>query len=80
MQLQLVGRSKYLIRVSSLVPQTVKNLPEMQEIQVGPWVGKISDEENGYALPYSCLENSVDRGAWWATVHSVSKNWTVLNN
>jgi len=34
-------------------------------------------EGNGYPLQYSCLENSMNRGAWWATlVHGVAKNWT----
>ena len=36
-----------------------------------PGSGKCSEEENGYPLQYSCLENSMDRGAWWATVHGV---------
>ena len=30
-------------------------------------------EENGNALQYSCLENPMDRGVWWATVHKVIK-------
>ena len=30
-------------------------------------------EGNGYQFQYSCLENSMDRGAWWATVHRVTK-------
>ena len=30
-------------------------------------------EGNGNPLQYSCLENSMDRGAWWATVHGVAK-------
>ena len=33
-----------------------------------------SGEGNGYPLQYSCLENSMDRGAWWATVNGVAKN------
>ena len=33
---------------------------------------------NGNPLLYSCLENSLDRGAWWATVHGVTKSWTQL--
>ena len=36
------------------------------------------EEGNGNPLQYSCLENPVDRGAWWATVHKVAKNWTQL--
>ena len=33
---------------------------------------------NGLPLQYSCLENPVDRGAWWATVHEVAKSLTLL--
>ena len=44
---------------------------------VGPWVRKISPEEgNGNPLHYSCLENPMNREAWWATVHGVAKNET----
>ena len=38
-----------------------------------PGVGRYPGEENGYPLKYSCLENSMDRGVWWATVHRVTK-------
>ena len=31
---------------------------------------------NGTPLQYSCLENPMDRGAWWAAVHGVTKSWT----
>ena len=41
-----------------------------------PWVGRSSEEGNGNPLQYSCLENHMDRGAWWATVHEVTKSWT----
>ena len=37
-------------------------------------------EENGYPLQYSCLENSVDRGAWRAAVHGVAKSQTWLSD
>ena len=33
----------------------------------------MSREGNGNPLQYSCLENPMDRGAWWATVHEVAK-------
>ena len=36
-------------------------------------------EGNGSPLQYSCLENSMDRGAWWATVDGVTKGWTQLS-
>ena len=35
---------------------------------------------NGTPLQYSCLENPMDGGAWWATVHGVSKSWTRLSD
>ena len=34
---------------------------------------KSPGEDNSYPLQYSCLENSMDRGAWWAIVHGVTK-------
>ena len=36
--------------------------------------------EDGSPFQYSCLENSLDRGAWWATIHGVTKSWTGLRN
>ena len=43
-------------------------------------LGRFPGEENGYPLRYSCLENSVDRGAWLATVHGIEKSRTWLND
>ena len=41
----------------------------------------ISDGEgNGNPLQYSCLENPMDGGAWWAAIHGVEKSWTRLSN
>ena len=37
-------------------------------------------EGNGTPLQYSCLENPMDGGAWWATVHGVAKSWTRLSD
>ena len=40
---------------------------------------KITDGEgNGTPLQFSCLENPIDGGAWWAAVHGVTKSWTRL--
>ena len=39
-----------------------------------PGSGRSPGGRNGNPLQYSCLENSMDRGAWWATVHGVSKS------
>jgi len=48
----------------------VKNSSAMQETRV-PWSGRPSGEENGSALQYSCMENSMDREPSWAIVHGV---------
>ena len=52
----------------------VKNLPanarDITELALIP--GEVHDNP----LQYSCLENPMDRGAWWATVHGVTKSWT----
>ena len=49
-----------------------------------PWVGEIDPLEEGMEnqpiLQYSCLENSLDRGAWQAVVHGVAKSQTGLSN
>ena len=54
--------------------QTGKNLPAMQETQLGFLGGE--DPLNGNALQHPYLENSMDRRAWKATVHGVSKSWS----
>ena len=41
--------------------------------------GRSPGEGNGYPLQYPCPENSRDRGAWWATVHRVTKSWALLS-
>ena len=43
-----------------------------------PWVGRISWKREWLPLQYSCLENSMGRGAWWATVYGVAKSPTQL--
>ena len=58
-------------RKASLGAQMVKNLPTMQET----WV-RSCGAGNGNLLRYSCLEDSMNRGAWWATVHGVAKSQT----
>ena len=44
-----------------------------------PRSGRSPAERNGYSLQYSCLENSMDRGAWQAIVHGATKSLTQLN-
>ena len=51
----------------------VRNLPTKAgadgDVGLLPESGRSPGVENGNPLQYSCLDNSVDRGAWWATVH-----------
>ena len=59
----------------------VKSLSAMRETQVQSlgWEDP-PGEGNGNLLQYSCLENSMDRGAWWAAVHGVTKSRTQLRD
>ena len=41
---------------------------------------EVNNKANGYPLQCSCLENPMDRGAGWVTVHGVSKSWTRLSD
>ena len=45
-----------------------------------PGSGRSPGEGNGNPLQYSCLENPMDGGAWWATVHWVAKSQILLSN
>ena len=45
-----------------------------------PRLGISPGKGNGYPLQYSCLENSRDRGDWWATAHGVTKSQTRLSD
>ena len=59
----------------------VKNLPAIKgDPGLIPESGRSPREGNGNTLKHSCLENSIDRGARWATVHGVAESWTQLNN
>ena len=86
---KLLPQFTYLSRVSvpdeirrmiaSRVVQSVKNPSAMQETRVWSLHQEENGEENGNPLQYSCLENSMDRGAWRATVHGVTKSQTWLS-
>ena len=78
------GRSPLLCQFlpwASLEAQSVKHLPAMWET----WVRSLGrkdtpGEGNGNPLQRSCLENLVDRGAWWAPVYRITKSWTRLSD
>ena len=65
---------------TSLVAQTVKCLAyNARDLGSIPGSGRSSEEGNGNPLQYSCLENPMDRGVWWATVQRVAKSRTRLS-
>ena len=62
----------------------IKNPPakagDLRDTGLIPGSGRSPGEENGNPLQYSCLENSIHRGAWRATVHGVAKSRTGLSD
>ena len=71
-------------RWASQVTWWWRNLPASAgDTRVMGWIpgsGRFLGEQNGNPLQYSCLENSMDRGAWKATVHGAAKSQTRLSN
>ena len=59
---------------ASLVAQMVKNPLQCGRPGFDPWVGKIPWRSTCQPLQYSCLENSLDRGTWWAIIHGVAES------
>ena len=57
--------------------ESASNVGDLDSI---PGLGRSPGEGNGYPLQYSCLENSMDRGAWWATIYGVAKSQTGLSD
>jgi len=49
---------------------------DLRDVGLIPELGRSPGGGHENPLQYSCLENPMDRGAWWATVHRVTKRWT----
>ena len=60
----------------SVVKNPPANAGDIRDPGSIPGLGRSSGEGHGNPLQYSCLENPLDRGAWWATIHGVAKSWT----
>ena len=65
---------------ASQVVVGVKNPPasagDARDADLIPGLGRSPGGVNGNPFQYSCLEKSMDRGAWWATVHGAAESWT----
>ena len=60
----------------TIVKNPPANAGDARDVGSIPGSGRSPGEGNGNPLQYSCLENPMDRGAWWATVHGVTKSQT----
>ena len=58
----------------------VEGLLLLLDFNLWECVGNLLGEGNDNPLQYSCLENPMDRGAWWAVVHGVAQSWTRLRD
>ena len=67
---------------ASHVALVVKNLPanarDIRDMDWIPGLGRTPGGGHGNPVQFSCLENPMDRGAWQATVHRITKSWTQL--
>ena len=63
----------------SVVKNPPANAGDTGDMGLIPGSGRSPGGGNSNPLQYSCLENPMDRGAWWAAVHGVTKNWTRLS-
>jgi len=61
-----------------MVKNSPDNAGDIRDVGSVPGLGRSSGVGHGNPLQYSCLENSMDRGAWWAIVHRDAESWTQL--
>ena len=77
-QIKREEKKYWIVYRTSQVEPVVKNLPansgDTREVGLSPGPGRPPRGGHGYPLQSSCLENPMDRGAWWATVHRVAKS------
>ena len=64
----------------SVVKSPPINAGDTRDAGLVPGLGRSLGGGNSTPLQYSCLENPMDRGAWWATVHGVAKSQTRLSD
>ena len=61
-----------------MVKNLAANAGDVRDLGSIPGSGRSPAVGNGNPFQYSCLENPMDRGAWWVTVNMVTKSWTGL--
>ena len=68
----------YVFQGAKSGKESASNAGDIREVRLIPGLGGSPGEGHGNPLQYSCLGNPLDRGAWWATVHRVTKSQTRL--
>ena len=63
-------------QVALVVKNQSANARDVRDTGLISGLGRSSGRGHDNPLQYSCLENAMDRGAWWATVHRVAQSWT----
>ena len=71
-----VTKNLWAFQVVLVVKNLTASAGDVRDESLFPGSGRSPGGGHGNAFHYSCLENYVDRGAWWATVHRVAKSWT----
>ena len=61
--------------VALVVKTSPANVGDVGNMELIPVLGRSPGEGNGNPLQYSCLENPMHRGVWWATVHRITQSW-----
>ena len=60
--------------------ESARNAEDERDVGSISGLGRSLEIENGNQLQYSCLENSMERGAWWATIHGATEGHIRLSN
>ena len=69
---------RWASQVVPVLKNPLANAGDVRDAGSIPGLGRSPGGGHGNPLQYSCLENPMDRGAWWATVHGVAKNRTQM--
>ena len=75
----ILSQASYGLPCGSDGKKSACNAGEARNAGLIPGSGRSPGVGNGNPLQYSCLENSMDRGAWWATAPGVTKSWKELS-
>ena len=72
------GTDTWASQVALAVKNPPSNAGNIKDSSLIPGLGRSPEDGHGNPPQHSCLENPMNRGAWWATVHRVTKSWTRL--